>query len=534
MNNYIKNTLLLIVSQLIFFGCSEDKLELAPRDKLSTDVVFNSLESAEGAALGLYERGRAPYTDLNIAIYKQMYTDLMKPWTGMVDQAGTQALATFQNFTANSDLIRNIWNIYYRGLFLANTIIENIDLVSVDQSVAADVSRKNAVLGEAYYFRAYFHLNLVEYWENIILSNKVFTSEELKSLNLSSREDVYSLIVDDLTSAVDLLPEASEVPNRGRVSKGVAKHLLSLAFMDIGSYNLSGFSDPFGKAADLAEEVINDPAYLLISESLLSEIFTPDIEHTEAIFVWQFNTGAPPVSEDFQQRHWMACMFAPYYDRVNGVKRSFEQGARPWGRMVVSDYYWTLFEDDDPRLEAWHKRFWIYDVNNEDDPIPAGVNIGDTVTADNVVDVIGIGMEAVEPTTIKFWDYGERGRTLDDADALTNVIQFRLGEAYLISAEANMMAGNTSLGQQRLDELRARSGRASIPLNIDNILDEHARELGQEGRRYPMIKRLGILRERVAIGSSQVGNNMQAHHVRWPIPLAEVQLLGLEQNAGYE
>lgn len=533
MNNYIKNTLLLIVI-LIFISCSEEKLELTPRDKLSTDVVFNSLESAEGAVLGLYERGRAPYTDLNIAIYKQMYTDLMMPWTGMVDQAGTQALATFQNFTANSDLIRNIWNIYYRGLFLANTIIENIDLVKVDESVTADVNRKNAVLGEAYYFRAYFHLNLVEYWENIILSNKVFTGEELKSLSQSSREDVYALIVDDLTTAIDLLPNASDVISRGKVSKGVARHLLSLAYMDIGSYNITGFDNPFGKAADLAEEVINDPAFLLVSESQLDEIFTPDIENSEAIFVWQFNTGAPPVSNNFQQRHWMACMFAPYYDRVNGVKRSFEQGARPWGRMIVSDYYWTLFEEDDPRLEAWHKRFWIYDVNNEDDPIPAGVEIGDTVTAENVVDVIGIGMDAVKPTTIKFWDYGERGRTLDDADALTNVIQFRLGETYLISAEANMMAGNTSLGQQRLDELRARSSRTTIPLNIDNILDEHARELGQEGRRYPMIKRLGILQERVALGSSLVGNNMQDHHVRWPIPLAEVQLLSLVQNSGYE
>ena len=49
-----------------------------------------------------------------------------------------------------------------------------------------------------------------------------------------------------------------------------------------------------------------------------------------------------------------------------------------------------------------------------------------------------------------------------------------------------------------------------------------------------MLKRLGILRERVQMYSPEVGANMLPHHVRWPIPQDFVDLTGGPQNEGYE
>lgn len=529
MKNLFKYITLSLGIALTFTSCEEKLLEIDPRDQLSTDVVFSSLDGAEGAALGLYERGRFIYTSTDACVYKLFYTDILKAGTHIGDQTAMQALGTFQNFDANNTIVSTVWNGYYRGLFLANTMIDGIPTLSVDESNSVDVARKNGVLGEAYFFRAYFHLNLVEYWDNIFLADRVFS--EFKNVALADKADVYKLIIEDLNTAIELLPEASDVNSRGRVSKGVARHLLSLAYMDAGSYGLSGIENPFDKAAEMAEAVINDAAYSLLPEADLANVFNIDMEHAESILVWQFYEGAPTGAG---QTQWMSCMTTPLYDRVLGVARSFEQGARPWSRVVPSDYYWTLFENDDPRLNAWHKRYWTYDIDDAEDALPDGVSIGDTVTAANIEDVAGLGMNAVIPTTTKYFEDGTRGRVLDDADGMRNIMQFRLAEAYLISAEANMKSGNTALGQQRLDELRDRSGRAPIALTIDNILNEQARELGHEGRRYPMLKRLGVLVDKVKLGSPQIGQNMMAHHVRWPLPLAEVQLLDVDQNTGYE
>jgi hypothetical protein len=203
--------------------------------------------------------------------------------------------------------------------------------------------------------------------------------------------------------------------------------------------------------------------------------------------------------------------------------------------MAPSEYYWTLFEEGDLRLEAWHKRYWTYDIDIPEDPLPEGVEIGDTVTAENIDETAGLGILVVEPTTKKYWEGDGLGRILDDAGSWKNVIQYRYSEAFLVAAEGYMRSGtNLERGQELLDQLRARVSQGSIELNESNLLDEHARELGHEGRRYPMLKRLGILEDRIKTYSPEIGNNMLPHHVRWPLPQNFVDLTGVPQNEGYE
>jgi hypothetical protein len=230
---------------------------------------------------------------------------------------------------------------------------------------------------------------------------------------------------------------------------------------------------------------------------------------------------------------WTACNTAPLYDRCNGVARTFEQGGRPLGRITPTAYYWSLFQNDDLRLEVWHKRYWVYDIDIPEDPLPEGVEIGDTVTAENIDETAGNGILAVDPTTTKYWEGDGKGRLIDDAASYKNVIQFRYSEAFLVAAEAYMRSGNTGRGQELFDQLRARAGQGSIELNESNLLDEQARELGFEGRRYPMLKRLGLVLERIQTYSPEIGDIMLPTHVRLPLPKDFVDLTGVPQNEGY-
>jgi hypothetical protein len=446
----------------------------------------------------VYDMGRFVYGDFDLCVYKLCVSDLIKKGSHISDQEALNKYAGLEDLDASNTALKTLWDNYYKGLSVANTIIEGNDI-------------DNQILGEAYFFRAYFHKSLIERWDNIVL-----TDTTVPDTVFAEKEDVYSLIVSDLDTAINLLNEATEVGTVTGISKGVARHLLSLAHMDLENWT---------EAATYATEVINDPAYALLPYTDIDDVFSVQTqENSEIIFSWK---------NDEYYRQVCSPQLLSLYDRLNGVSRSFEGGGRPWARLNPSDYYWTLFDESDPRLEAWHKRYWIYDTTDEGDPLPEGVSIGDTVTEENFEGMMGDDFNLyIVPTVKKYWEDGTLGRTIDAAEGYRNIIQYRVSQAYLIAAEAYMKAGDNTTAQEYLDALRAARNMTSIPVTMDNILDEHARELGLEGHRYPMLKRLGLLYDRVDANPDWTGI-IQPYHIRWPIPQSFINASGLPQNDGY-
>ncbi|MBN2522403.1 MAG: RagB/SusD family nutrient uptake outer membrane protein [Bacteroidales bacterium] len=499
----------------ILGGC-EDLINLEPRGQMTIEKAMSTLDGVEGAILGVYDRGRFVHGSDDYSMFKLCHSDLIKIGSNLTDQAPFNQFARLSGFDPTNTAVRDIWNGYYTGLARANKILDAVDALEINENDPSEVSRKNKVKGEALYFRAYFHKSLVERWENIVLSDHVFDDPNDRG-TLAASEDVYALIVSDLNAAIPLLPDATP-GNVGVVSKAVAMHLLSLVYM-----TLENFTD----AAELAVAVINNPAYSLAP---VDDIFGCDDQtSSEIIFSWQFYYG------DNGNPQRCSVQLTPLYDRVDGVVRTFDQGGRPWARLHPSDYYWTLFEDnpDDLRLEAWHKRYWFY---NDEPNLPAGVSIGDTVTPENVAGTSGFEIEdLIVPTVNKYWEDSTFTRAIGDAEGFRNIILWRVSEAYLTAAEAYLRAGQAGTGQQYLDAVRARANVPSIPLTLENLIDEHARELGLEGHRYAFLKRLGILRERVINYTTDWPAEVyRDYHVRWPIPQGFVDVAKVAQNEGYE
>ena len=115
----------------------------------------------------------------------------------------------------------------------------------------------------------------------------------------------------------------------------------------------------------------------------------------------------------------------------------------------------------------------------------------------------------------------------------------RLGETYLLLAEAQFRQGKLADAAASINVLRTRAKAAQVTasdITLNFILDERARELiGEEQRRITLV-RTGTLVERTLRLNGASVTGLTANNLLLPIPQSEIDrnINGtLRQNTGY-
>jgi hypothetical protein len=128
------------------------------------------------------------------------------------------------------------------------------------------------------------------------------------------------------------------------------------------------------------------------------------------------------------------------------------------------------------------------------------------------------------------------------ANQISNIMVYRLAETYLIAAEANMRLNNQDVALEEINKVRTRAHAAPLTtIDQQDILDERARELAFEGQRWYTLKRMGVLYTQLQQHAgnddfqNQARTRIKPYMINWPIPKAEINLLGPDypQNEGY-
>ena len=119
---------------------------------------------------------------------------------------------------------------------------------------------------------------------------------------------------------------------------------------------------------------------------------------------------------------------------------------------------------------------------------------------------------------------------------------FRLGDVYLMYAEAQLRLGNSAAAVQYVNYIRERGyGNSSFnvsSLTLDNILDERAREMQWEATRRTDLIRFGYFTSGSYVwpfkGGDVAGVAVPSYVNLYPIPTADIVLnRNLTQNTGY-
>jgi hypothetical protein len=135
------------------------------------------------------------------------------------------------------------------------------------------------------------------------------------------------------------------------------------------------------------------------------------------------------------------------------------------------------------------------------------------------------------------WSVAKYGTAVDDNN---NIVVFRLGEMYLIRAEARAHLGNTTGPNSAQSDINMLRERASAPLVNDvsqsvmiRLIEEERRfELVFEGHRWYDLVRAG----RASAVMTAFNSNWTDTYNLWPVPQREIQTnpaLEGDQNPGY-
>ncbi|MEO7768716.1 MAG: RagB/SusD family nutrient uptake outer membrane protein [Ferruginibacter sp.] len=452
---------------------------------------------------------------------------------------------------------------YFRQLYAAINIANNT-LYWSTQVQGGNAAAIGVRVGEAKALRAWYYFLLAETFGDVPLVLNRTTTVTL-AFNRSPEKDVYTQIIQDLTAAMAALPG---VPSDfGRVSKGFAQHLLSKVYLTRGYKSYGGGNADFQLAATSAETLINSATYSL--KANYSNLFDPTVpnfqNNSEVIFSVQYSTNAiSNGSGNSLQQYFM-------WDAQNTalVGRSVFYG-KTNNAVSPDPFFFSLFDRTrDSRFSAN-----VYDVVYAQNAGAIGTRnfaVGDTLlyypaVPFTVAEKAAKNYLVINPDEYRNSPFISGLRTypqfkkfrdpfvsayVDNGGARDTYV-FRLGETYLIAAEAYLKLGDMAKALQYFNAIRSRAAKPGInpvtnvayatefqvsTLSIADILDERIRELTGEEFRWFELKRTGTLVQRVMAynDEAKAAATIKAANLLRPIPQAVIDLNrgDFPQNTGY-
>ncbi|WP_297901077.1 RagB/SusD family nutrient uptake outer membrane protein [uncultured Parabacteroides sp.] len=473
-------------------------LDESPVDRLVMDNFYASDKDAQAAVDATYQQ-LIPIYNRNMYLVCDLPTDIHKNGLGMPN-AVLQDLEFLRHSPENT-FIADMWGDNYAGIMKANAAINNIPRVTTMSS-----SVQARLIAEAKFLRALYYFNLVRFFGDVPLITKLDDINDAVGPRVA-KEQIYDLILSDLTEAENVLPLRSEygATDEARATKGAAKILLGKVYLTQGEFN---------KAKDKLAEVVEHEkefGYGLHSE-YKANWDTETEAGIEAVFYIEFKESPLPNNGEMG-------LAGPKYSAPGGSIGIGGSNEADIPTMELHDSY----GEGDKRKDLNCK----YDfMNSKGEMIKTSI-----------------------PLFGKYWIDGISHCNKCDI----NMHIIRYADAILMYAEALNEVGESTKALQNLNRIRERaygntsgnySGLSQDAFR-DAILKERFLEFPLEGHRWFDLVRTGKFVQRMKEHSvyeakvaeankTDIAANIKDYMVLMPIPQRELDLNPeLTQNPGY-
>lgn len=262
----------------VFCACNDtvDQMQEVPE----TGNKYDDAEEAENAVDALYREG-APTFYGRSALSEGPVAGWGGFLSGLFDNESkeeTSLCGVSQHLTVNavnaSSAIERIWKDAYQAIYKANMAIDRIP-----HTEELSIEQRRVLVAEASFFRAFNYFYLVRCFGGVPLVRSSEVNPEASMLPRASVSEVYQLVVNDLQSSIDCLPDSAFTENHFRVSRTTVEMLLADVYLTMSGYPLQ--QSYCREAANMARRIIRSGRHRLTPNGSTEEESAYNVLRTE-------------------------------------------------------------------------------------------------------------------------------------------------------------------------------------------------------------------------------------------------------------
>jgi hypothetical protein len=486
----------LIAIVVIAISC-DSFLDENPKTFLTPGSYFQNEKQIVAAVNGVYTFLDDIFNgDIEVNSQTFLFLEYLSGYGERPRGAGTQDMAQAINLNVaeNNGYVERLWETAYKAIENCNSVIAGIE--SAGEGIM-DENKKNELLGEVYFLRAYNYFNLVRLYGPVPLKLTSTTNLSSVEVELSAVEDIYTQIDLDLTKAGELMKNSPWTNNSGRVTKGVIKSLLAKVYLTMAGYPLQKGTEYYQKAYETAKEVYTSGEFRLFNS--YAELRTSENtgEHIWSIQREADNAGSPVHNA-----------MLPYPAPAKAISANPTNG----GGLAPTQSFYNSYPAGDKRKAEKEYYYTEHEALDGSGMIPLG-----------------------RPFIYKFWD----NNAASSGKSGANYSLLRYADVLLLMAEAKAQAdgGTTSDAdavaayfEVRHRAMPSESKPASI--NVNDILKERYWEICFEGQTwYDMLRTRKVLNVTTGLIVDMTGYQLPGHGAAFdnadlllPYPIREQRL----------
>ena len=466
----------------------EDFLTRPTEDNYNVDNFYQNDAQVEQGVNFLYN---SPWYDFQRAFIK-----IGEVMSGNM-YWGSSPYLTFTTNGTDGDLVNMSYSLWAVNGH-ANTVITNI-LNSEGPSQAA----KNKAIGEALTWKAMAYFYMVRTFGEVPIvhdNNAILTSGTYNDLYKADRASVYEYIIMTLEKAMELLPKQTSGWN-GRIDYYAAEALLAKVYLTRAGLSGTLNNDDLANAAKYAEDVIDNSGRKLTPE--YSDIFrlSPAVHNAtgESLIAWQWECSSGRwTSQNTLQSDLIFEGFSEFGDMWGGwggpsydlalafgadpvagpaeIKKVTDKRRQATLMMAgdVYPYFWTT-KSTKTGNKGFDYLYFLYSGDADYAAYGVPAQFEGPCGIQNVKHLFGDGAdhEAALGVSAARMSY----------QLPTHLL--RLGDVYLICAEAYLLAGNQPKALEYTNAIRQRAGVETLAsVTFEDIWKERRLELAGEGDRW--------------------------------------------------